>query len=66
MASRIFRVERVKGAALWIKDEKSSAAGWVTPDWLVPYDEAIDYSRGDPSQPFERRGLYRSRPDPAG
>ena len=42
-AGRIFRVERVNPPWLWIQDGKNSTAGWVTADWLVARDEAVDY-----------------------
>src|SRR5690348_6151403 len=42
-AGRIFRVERANGPWLWIQDESRSAAGWVTAEWLIPSDQAIDY-----------------------
>ena len=41
--SRIYRVQRVNGDWLWLQDEKSGAAGWVTADWVIPYDRAIEY-----------------------
>ncbi len=40
---RVYRVERVSGPWLALKDENSSAAGWVTADGVVLYDQAIDY-----------------------
>ncbi len=40
---RVYRVEHVKGTWLWLQDEKSNTAGWVTAEWLVPFDQAIEY-----------------------
>jgi tetratricopeptide (TPR) repeat protein len=41
--SRIYRVEQESGRWLWLHDEKLSTAGWLTADWVVPIDLAIDY-----------------------
>jgi tetratricopeptide (TPR) repeat protein len=41
--SRIYRVEQANSPWLWIQDEESGIAGWVTADWLIAYDQAIDY-----------------------
>ena len=35
-------------------------------DWLIPYDQAVDYYARQIRQPVERRGLHRSRPGPGG
>ena len=40
---RIYRVEHANGPWLWLQDEESSAAGWVRAEWLVLYDQAIEY-----------------------
>ena len=42
-AFRIYRVEQVNGPWLWVKAEGSGVAGWVTANWLIPFDQAIDY-----------------------
>jgi Tetratricopeptide repeat len=41
--SRIYCVTRTNGAWLFIEDEKSGAAGWVSSDWVIPFDAAIEY-----------------------
>ena len=40
---RLYRVEHVNGDWLWLKDEKSSKAGWVDRRWVVPYDQAVEF-----------------------
>ncbi len=39
----VYRVEQINGPWLWLQDEKSGTAGWVTVESLVPFDQAIDY-----------------------
>jgi tetratricopeptide (TPR) repeat protein len=41
--SRIYRVQQSNGPWLWLQDERSGIAGWVTAEWLIAYDQAIDY-----------------------
>jgi tetratricopeptide (TPR) repeat protein len=40
---RVYRVERTNGPWLWLVEEKGTARGWVTSEWVIPYDQAIDY-----------------------
>ena len=42
-ADRVYRVEQVSGSWVWLHDENGPTAGWVTADWVIPYDQAIDY-----------------------
>jgi tetratricopeptide (TPR) repeat protein len=58
---RTYRVERVNGEWLWLKDEKSRVAGWVQSKWVVPYEQAIEFYtnqiRANPSSVnYIRRG----------
>ena len=65
---RIYRVEQVNVPWLWLQDEKSSAAGWVKAEWVVPYDQALEYFtneiRANPndSSAYIRRGhIWRDK-----
>ena len=40
---RIYRVEQTNGKWLWLVEEKGSARGWITAEWLIPFDQAIEY-----------------------
>jgi hypothetical protein len=51
MDACVFRVEHVNGPWLWLQDEKSGTAGWVTADWIVPFDR---YKRR------ERSGIHET------
>ena len=41
--NRTWRVEQINGSWLWLVDEQSGLAGWVTADRVVPYEQALDY-----------------------
>ena len=41
--SRVYRVERVNGEWLWLKDETTGIAGWVQARQVIPYEQAIDH-----------------------
>jgi tetratricopeptide (TPR) repeat protein len=63
---RTYRVERVNGEWLWLKDEKSRVAGWVQSKWVVPYEQAIEFYtnqiRANPSSVnYIRRGTIWSQ-----
>ncbi len=51
---RVYRVERVNGDWLWLKAEKEGVEGWVKTEFVIPYDQAIDYFtnqiRANPNQ----------------
>ena len=60
--SRVYRVDRVNGEWLWLKDEGSGVAGWVQSKYVVPYEQAIDFYtnriRSRPSaSAYNSRGL---------
>ncbi len=40
---RVYRVEHVHDRWLWLQAEQTGAAGWMTTDWVIPYDQAIEY-----------------------
>ena len=40
---RVYRVEHVNGHWLWLKAEKEGIEGWVKAEFVIPYDQAIDY-----------------------
>ena len=60
---RVCRVDYVNGNWLWLKVEKEGIEGWVNAEYVIPYDQAIDYFtnqiRANPSQwPwYNHRGL---------
>ncbi len=39
----IYRVERVEGRRLWLKDEEAGHTGWADIDAVVPLDRAIAF-----------------------
>ena len=41
--NRIYKVEQVNGAWLWLQAEKEGVAGWVPAAEVIRYDQAIDY-----------------------
>ena len=59
---RVYRVDQVNGNWLWLKAEKEGVEGWVKAEFVIPYDQAIDYFtqqiRANPSQWswYNRRG----------
>jgi tetratricopeptide (TPR) repeat protein len=40
---RIYRVEHVNGSWLWLKAEKEGVEGWMKAEFVIPYDQAIEY-----------------------
>ena len=60
--SRIYRVDQVNGNWLWLKAENEGVEGWVKAEFVIPYDQAIDYFtnqiRANPSERswYTRRG----------
>jgi tetratricopeptide (TPR) repeat protein len=40
---RVYKVEKVDDARLWLRDEKGSAEGWVDASWVVAFDRAIAF-----------------------
>ena len=56
--SRIYRIEHVNGPWLWIQDERSTAAGWVKAEWIIPYDQAMDYFTSGSAQRVQRGSLH--------
>ena len=40
---RVYRVEQINGNWLWLKAEKEGVEGWVKAEYVIPYDQAIDY-----------------------
>jgi tetratricopeptide (TPR) repeat protein len=59
---RVYRVDQVNGNWLWLKAEKEGTEGWVKAEFVIPYDQAIDYLtnqiRANPNQGewYNRRG----------
>jgi tetratricopeptide (TPR) repeat protein len=59
---RVYRVDQVNGNWLWLKAEKEGVQGWVKVEFVIPYDQAIDYFtnqiRANPNQSssYIRRG----------
>jgi tetratricopeptide (TPR) repeat protein len=51
---RVYQVEQVNGNWLWLKAEKEGVEGWVKAEYVIPYDQAIDYYtnqiRANPTQ----------------
>jgi len=39
----IYRVEHANGPWLWLKAERIGLAGWVKAEWVIPYEQAVDY-----------------------
>ena len=40
---RVYKVEQTNGQWLWLVEEGGSARGWITAEWLIPFDQAVDY-----------------------
>jgi tetratricopeptide (TPR) repeat protein len=40
---RVYKVEKVDDARLWLRDEKGPAAGWVDTSWVVAFDRAVAF-----------------------
>jgi tetratricopeptide (TPR) repeat protein len=40
---RVYRVEHVNGNWLWLKAENRGVEGWVKAEFVIPYDQAVDY-----------------------
>ncbi len=59
----VFKVEQTNGPWLWLVAEQGGGGGWVTSEWVVPFDHAIDYFtnliRANPSNAtnYQRRAL---------
>ena len=60
---RVYRVKHVDRNWMWLKAEKEGAEGWVKAEFVIPYDQAIDYFtnqiRANPNQGewYNRRGF---------
>ncbi len=59
--SRIYVIKQVSGHWLWIQDEKSGAAGWVSTEWVIPYDQAIEYFTDEIAVSPYNPAAYNSR-----
>jgi hypothetical protein len=38
---RVYRVEQVNGPWLWLVQDGGGARGWVTSDWIVPFESEV-------------------------
>lgn len=60
---RVYRVEHVNGNWLWLKTENRGVEGWVKAEFVIPYDQALDYftnqirANPDEGQWYNYRGI---------
>ena len=40
---RVYRVEHVNGNWLWLKAEKEGIEGWLKAEFVIPFEQALDY-----------------------